>query len=338
MADFDYPLPASAIAQHPAEPRDSARLLVDRGQGHPIEHFTVADLPGLLRPGDLVVVNDTRVLPARLRLRRATGGRAEVLLLEPVDDDRRDWRALVRPGRRLRRGEVLLGDEGDPVVEIGITEAGLTETGDGTRRVTVLGDDVTETINRHGHMPLPPYITAPLSDPERYQTVYARRPASAAAPTAGLHLTTGLLESFAGRGIAVARVELVVGLDTFRPVTVDDPRDHRIHSEAISVSPEVLEACERAERVVAVGTTTARALESAARGTLSGRTSLFIHAPFEFRVVDVLLTNFHLPRSSLLLLVHAFIGDRWRILYDTALAEGYRFFSFGDAMLLERAR
>ena len=337
MADFDYPLPVSAIAQHPAEPRDSARLLVDRGPGHPIGHFTVADLPGLLRPGDLVVVNDTRVLPARLRLRRATGGRAEVLLLEPVDHDQRAWdqrawRALVRPGRRLRDGEILLGDgDGQPVVEIGLTE------GDGTRRVTVLGDDVTETINCYGEMPLPPYITAALGDPERYQTVYARRPASAAAPTAGLHLTPAVLDSLAERGIDVARVELVVGLDTFRPVTVDDPRDHRIHSEAISVSAEVLEACERAERVVAVGTTTARALESAARGTLSGRTSLFIHAPFEFRVVDVLLTNFHLPRSSLLLLVHAFIGERWRILYDTALAEGYRFFSFGDAMLLERA-
>ncbi|MEP6658582.1 MAG: tRNA preQ1(34) S-adenosylmethionine ribosyltransferase-isomerase QueA [Acidimicrobiales bacterium] len=331
MADFDYPLPVSAIAQHPAEPRDSACLLVDRGQGHAIGHFTVADLPGLLRPGDLVVVNDTRVLPARLRLRRATGGRAEVLLLEPIDDDQRTWRALVRPGRRLRPDEVLVGDDGRSVVGIGVTES------DGTRRVTVLGDDVTETINRHGEMPLPPYITAALGDPERYQTVYARRPASAAAPTAGLHLTTAVLDSLAARGIGVARVELVVGLDTFRPVTVDDPRDHRIHSEAISVSPEVLEACERAERVVAVGTTTARALESAARGTLSGRTSLFIRAPFEFRVVDVLLTNFHLPRSSLLLLVHAFIGDRWRILYDTALAEGYRFFSFGDAMLLERA-
>jgi S-adenosylmethionine:tRNA ribosyltransferase-isomerase len=200
----------------------------------------------------------------------------------------------------------------------------------------VLGDDVTATINRHGRMPLPPYITAALDDPERYQTVYARRPASAAAPTAGLHLTTPVLDSLAERGIGVARVELVVGLDTFRPVTVDDPRDHHIHSEAISVRPEVLEACEQAERVIAVGTTTVRALESAARGTLSGRTSLFIHDPFEFRVVDVLLTNFHLPRSSLLLLVHAFIGDRWRILYDTALAEGYRFFSFGDAMLLER--
>ena len=331
MADFDYPLPVSAIAQHPAEPRDSARLMVDGGPGHPIEHFTVADLPGLLRPGDLVVVNDTRVLPARLRLRRATGGRAEVLLLEGFADDPRSWRALVRPGRKLRGGETLFDDDGAPVIKIG-------EAGDGTRRVTVLGDDVMETINRHGHMPLPPYITAALSDPERYQTVYARRAASAAAPTAGLHLTTGVLEAFAGRGIEVARVELVVGLDTFRPVTVDDPRDHRIHSEAISVSPEVLEACERAERVVAVGTTTARALDSAARGTLSGRTSLFIHAPFEFRVVDVLLTNFHLPRSSLLLLVDAFIGDRWRILYDTALAEGYRFFSFGDAMLLERAR
>ncbi len=332
MADFDYPLPLSAIAQQPADPRDSARLLVDRGPGHGFQHRRVADLPDLLREGDLVVVNDTRVLPARLELRRLSGGRAEVLLLEPVDGEVAvEWRALVKPARRLRKGETLVAADGTEVIEVGERDS------EGIVSVRLIGEDPHAVITRFGTAPLPPYITETLTDPERYQTVYSRRPASAAAPTAGLHLTDSVLERLAARGIEVARVELVVGLDTFRPVTVEDPLEHHIHSEALTVAPDVLTACARAERVVAIGTTTVRALESAARGTASGRTSLFIHAPFEFRIVDVLLTNFHLPRSSLLLLVHAFMGDRWRELYETALSEGYRFFSFGDCMLVERA-
>ncbi len=335
MDDFDYELPEAAIAQTPAEPRDAARLLVDRGPDAPPLHRHIRDLPDLLGPGDLLVVNDTRVLPARLRLRRETGGEVEVLLLEPLHDD--VWEALVRPSRKLRVGELLRsahpsGD--DLMVEVGERGAEL-----GVRHVRLIAEgDPLEALTRHGSVPLPPYITTPLTDPDRYQTVYANRPGSVAAPTAGLHLTPGLLDRLTARGVGLERVELVVGLDTFRPVKVDDPRDHRIHSERLRVRPEVLERCLAAERVVAVGTTTVRALESAARGVFDGTTDLFIHGEFDWKVVDLLLTNFHLPRSSLLLLVEAFVGPRWRSLYELALAEGYRFLSFGDAMLLQRSR
>lgn len=326
MADFDYALPAPAIAQTPVEPRDAARLLVDGGPGQLPEHRSVRDLPDLLRPGDVVVVNETRVIPARLRLRRSSGGAAEVFLLEPLDDG--TWDALVRPGARLRDGEVLATIDGTPVVEVG-------PRADATRHVRLLvGDEALAAI---GDVPLPPYITTALADPERYQTVYARPPGSVAAPTAGLHLTSCVLDRLARRGIAVAAVELVVGLDTFKPVTVTDAADHRMHSERYHVPAATMEACRDAQRVVAIGTTTVRALEAAAAtGELSGRTTLFIRRPYEWRVVDVLLTNFHLPRTTLLMMIDAFIGPRWRELYETALAEGYRFLSFGDAMLLER--
>jgi S-adenosylmethionine:tRNA ribosyltransferase-isomerase len=332
LEDFDYDLPGDAIAQTPVEPRDAARLLVDRGDEAEPDHRHVRDLPDLLLPGDLLVVNDTRVIPARLRVWRATGGAAEVLLLEPLGQDHSVWEALVRPARRLRVGEVLHDESGTAVVEVGPR----TEAGD-TVAVTVLGDDPMGTITRHGEMPLPPYITAPLADPDRYQTVYAERPASAAAPTAGLHLTPELLGALAAKGVGLERVELVVGLDTFQPISEADPRNHAIHTERYSVRPEVMEACRDARRVVAVGTTSVRALESAARGPLRGRTSLFIHPPFAWDVVDLLLTNFHLPRTTLLVMVEAFVGRRWRRLYETALAEGYRFLSFGDALLLDRS-
>ena len=328
VADFDYGLPASAIAQTPVEPRDAARLLVDRGPGRSPDHHHVHDLPELLRPGDLVVVNETRVIPARLRLHRRTGGAAEVLLLEPLDDAG-SWDALVRPSGRLRDGEVLAASDGTDVVEVGAS------TGD-TRRVRLLVAD--HDLARIGDVPLPPYITTTLDDPERYQTVYARQPGSVAAPTAGLHLTPELLGRLGARGIAMALVELVVGLDTFKPVTVADPTQHRMHSERYRVPAATLAACREARRVVAIGTTTVRALEAAAAtGEAGGRTTLFIRRPYDWRVVDVLLTNFHLPRTTLLMMIDAFIGPRWRELYDTALATGYRFLSFGDAMLLERA-
>jgi S-adenosylmethionine:tRNA ribosyltransferase-isomerase len=333
---FDYPLPAAAIAQVPAEPRDAARLLVDL-DGVPAHHH-VRDLPDLLEPGDLLVVNDTRVMPARLRLHKKTGGAAEVLLLEPAADNAADntdtWEALVRPGRRLPAGTRLLGDDGSEVVEVGEPSGGTVGDvigDDGRRRVRLLGDP-----DRHGTVPLPPYITTPLPDPERYQTVYAERPASVAAPTAGLHLSSDVLDRCRGRGIDIARVELVVGLDTFRPITAETLEGHVMHSERYAVPAETVEACRRARRVVAIGTTTVRALESAARGSLEGRTDLFIRGDFPFEVVDVLLTNFHMPRSSLLVLLDAFAGPRWRTLYEVALAEGYRFLSFGDAMLVGR--
>jgi S-adenosylmethionine:tRNA ribosyltransferase-isomerase len=309
LGDFDYDLPADRIAQVPVEPRDAARLLVDRGSAPP-EHRYVRDLRELLHDGDLLVVNDTKVMPARLALQRETGGAAEVLLLDALDGARRTWEALVRPARRLREGEVLHAPAGDAVVRIGRR----TDAGD-TFCVELLGP--VDVLSRHGDVPLPPYITQRLTDPDRYQTVYAREPGSAAAPTAGLHLTDDLIARLQAFGVAVAAVELVVGLDTFQPVTV--------------------ERCRDARRVVAVGTTSVRALEAAAAtGRLHGRTDLFIRRGFEFQVVDLLLTNFHLPRTTLLMMIDAFVGARWRRLYDVALHEGYRFLSFGDAMLLDR--
>ena len=330
MADVDYELPPETIAQHPVEPRDAARLLVDCGPSRPPAHRQVRDLPELLREGDLVVVNDTRVLPARLHLVRGSGGRVEVLLVARRDPEGWEWEAMVRPSRKVKVGEEVRA--GDLVVTIG------ERMGDGATRVVRLSgvDDPVAALQAHGEMPLPPYITTVLDDPERYQTVYARRPGSAAAPTAGLHLTRAVLEAVAARGVDVAKVELVVGLDTFKPVSVENPTDHVMHSEAFRVEPAVLDACRAARRVVAVGTTSVRALESAAAGVTDERTNLFIRRPYDWQVVDVLLTNFHLPRTTLLLMIDAFVGPRWRELYTTALTEQYRFLSFGDAMLLQR--
>lgn len=321
---YDYDLPESAIAQAPAEVRSEARLLVatdDRGR---VEHRRVADLPDFVLPGDVIVVNETKVLPARLRLRKETGGAAEVLLLDRLGDDR--WVALVRPGRRLPPGTPLLGERG-VVAVVG------ERTDDGRRIVDVVDAEAAEA---EGELPLPPYIAKPLDDPSRYQTVYASTPGSAAAPTAGLHLTPEVLAGCEAAGAAIHRVDLAVGLDTFRPIA-GDLDDHVMHSERYRVPADTWEACQQARRVIAIGTTTTRSLEAAAAsGDLEGRTSLFIRPGFDFHVVDVLLTNFHLPRSTLLVLLHAFVGDRWRSLYDCALAEGYRFLSFGDAMLVAR--
>jgi S-adenosylmethionine:tRNA ribosyltransferase-isomerase len=332
LEEFDYDLPTERIAQVPIEPRDAARLLVDRGSA-PAEHATVADLPSLLRPGDVVVVNETKVIPARLRLQRDSGGAAEVLLLEPQDPGRRHWEALVRPARKLRDGEELFTPDGRPVVVIGArTMAGDTFHVELTAPVEALA-----LLDEIGEMPLPPYIHARLDRPDRYQTVYATQPGSAAAPTAGLHLTPGLLDRVRGAGVPIHAVELAVGLDTFQPVSEDDPLQHRMHTERYRVPADAWAACEAAARVVAIGTTSVRALESAAStGRLSGRTDLFLHRGSTFAVVDVVLTNFHLPRTTLLMMIDAFVGPRWRDLYATALAEDYRFLSFGDAMLLDR--
>ncbi|MEX0847379.1 MAG: tRNA preQ1(34) S-adenosylmethionine ribosyltransferase-isomerase QueA [Ilumatobacteraceae bacterium] len=332
LADFDYELPDDRIAQVPLEPRDAARLLVDRGVGAP-DHRHVRDLADELREGDLLVVNDSKVIPARLRLQRASGGAAEVLLLEPLEPTRRDWEAMVRPARKLRVGERLFTSGGVELVEIGRR----TAAGD-TTEITIVGEgDPLDLLDRFGEMPLPPYITTVLGAQDRYQTVYASEPASAAAPTAGLHFTPGLLDRLAAMGVQTARVELVVGLDTFKPVSEADPTQHQIHSERYRVTPEVLEQCSAATRVVAVGTTSVRALESATTfGELEGRTRLFIHGSYEWKVVDLLMTNFHMPRTTLLMMIDAFVGERWRRLYETAIGEDYRFLSFGDAMLLDR--
>lgn len=332
--DLDYELPAEAIAQTPLDERDQARLLVDRGDR--VEHRRVFDLDELVEPGDVMVVNDTRVFPARLRLRRATGGAVEVLLLGVPSEDLGSgggWvEALVRPSRRLRAGEVVASDGLE--VEIG------ADLGRGRRLVRPIRSTSGEVrLDRlaEAEVALPPYIRGRIADPERYQTVFARRPGSVAAPTAGLHLTEALLERVRARGVTVAPLELAIGLDTFRPVIADLLDDHVMHREHYRIPVATAEAVAAARRVVAVGTTAVRALETwAPTGAASGRSSLFIRRPFDWRVVDVLLTNFHLPRSTLLCLVDAFVGSRWRCLYETALAEGYRFLSFGDAMLLNR--
>jgi S-adenosylmethionine:tRNA ribosyltransferase-isomerase len=340
-ADLDYDLPQGLIAQTPAEPRDSARLLVyDRATGA-VRHRRFRDLLDELRADDLVVVNDTRVLPVRVHARRASGGAVEVLLLEPDTDGR--WQALARPARRLRPGETLTA--GELAIE-------MVDRLDGGRilvRPHVQGPvpadagpgPIAAALERVGEMPLPPYIRERPADPERYQTVYSRHPGSAAAPTAGLHFTPELLSRLR-EAHDVATVTLTVGLDTFRPVAVDDLRDHAIHSEAYTVGDEAAAAIDTARRerrrIVAVGTTTVRVLETVwgpQRGPLAGRTRLMITPGHEFAAVGALVTNFHLPRSTLLALVMAFAGvEPVRRLYDTAVAENYRFYSFGDAMLL----
>jgi S-adenosylmethionine:tRNA ribosyltransferase-isomerase len=303
---LDYDLPPELIAQHPAERRDASRLLVyDRASGA-VRHRSFADLPAELS-GELAVVNDTRVVPARIRFERPRG---EVLLVEHEGDG--VWLALARPTRRLQAGR-RYGD-----IEM------IEHLGEGRWRVRLEGEPA-------GEAPLPPYITEPLADPDRYQTVYADESGSAAAPTAGLHFTPELL----GR-LDVERVTLHVGLDTFRPLTAPTLDQHEVHGERYSVRPAAWERIRAAERVVAVGTTTVRVLETVARNNvLQGRTMLFITPGFEFRRVDALLTNFHLPRSTLLALVMAFAGvEETRRLYAEAIAQRYRFYSFGDAMLL----
>jgi S-adenosylmethionine:tRNA ribosyltransferase-isomerase len=305
-SELDYDLPPELIAQHPAERRDASRLLVyDRRSGD-VRHRVFSELPEELT-GELVVVNDTRVLPARIPIEQPRG---EVLLLEPLGDG--VWEALARPTRRLRAG-ARFGD-----VEL------LEHLGEGRWRVRLHGEPA-------GVTPLPPYIVEPLEDPQRYQTVYATETGSAAAPTAGLHFTPELLAR-----LDVERVTLHVGLDTFRPVAVDDLAEHELHGERYEVRPEAWEWIRDAPRVLAVGTTTVRVLETLARGAPPvGRTDLFITPGFEFRRVDALLTNFHLPRSTLLALVMAFAGvEQTRGLYRLAVAERYRFYSFGDAMLV----
>lgn len=330
LSDIDYELPEGLIAQKPVEPRDSSRLLVDQGSASPL-HRHMYEFDQFVEPGDLLVVNDTRVLPARLMLQRSTGGTAEVLLLEPLTPDHRRWEALIRPARKLKKDEVL-EYFGRRVVRVG----DRTEAGD-TFEIEILDDDPDTRIDLIGSMPLPPYIKRSLEDRERYQTVYAREPKSAAAPTAGLHFTYELLQRITQRGATIARVELIVGLDTFKPVTADDPTQHQIHTEKYHVSAETWDAVQSAKRVIAVGTTATRALESAATfGHLEGRTNLFVSRGYEWKVVDLLLTNFHMPRTSLLLLIDAFIGQRWRSLYEEAIVNKYRFLSFGDAMLLNR--
>jgi len=341
-SDFDYELPPSAIAQEPAGERDASRLLVLPREGGAPRHRVFRDLPELLSPGDLVVMNRSRVIPARLLGQRSRGGEAEILLLLDKGEDGR-WEAMVRPGRHLRPGQRVTVDE-----DLSVMVESEALAADGRRQVRLLSKrrDVAAALERCGHTPLPPYIRRPdrAEDRERYQTVYAREPGSIAAPTAGLHFTAALLDRLRARGVETAEVVLHVGPGTFRPVAVDEVEDHVVEPEPFSVSPDTaaaVAACrQRRGRVVAVGTTTVRVLETVARGdgaveAREGKAGLVIVPGFTFRVVDALITNFHLPRSSLLLLVSAFAG-RERVLaaYAEAIREGYRFYSYGDAMLI----
>ncbi len=378
---FDYPLPEERIAQFPIEPRDASRLLVLKADGTR-EHRRFLDLPEYLHPGDLLVFNDTRVLPARLHGRKETGARVEALLLQRLAPGK--WEALAYPGRRLGPRARLTFGEGELRAEV------VSRGEEGTRILQFEADEgphaADELIHRIGEMPLPPYIHERLEDPERYQTIYAREEGSAAAPTAGLHFTPRVFEMLREKGVGIAYVTLHVGIGTFRPVKVDNVEEHEMHAEWYSVPPETAEAINRCTgRVIAVGTTTVRCLESAVRssgkaelgqpvpprvetarltdpeaggrrqkaegsplgtenselGTRvepgSGVTRLYLRPGDELRLVEGIVTNFHMPKSSLLILISAFAGlEPVRAAYEEALAQGYRFLSFGDAMFIEK--
>lgn len=325
-SDLDYRLPEGLIAQRPASPRDSSRLMIVDVRKQSIEHRFFRDLPVFLRPGDALVLNETKVLPARLRARRPGGGETELLFLRELGAKGNLWEVMARPSRRLRAGMALSIDAEELQA--------VKPLGEG--RWTVAGTDVPGTLRRHGHMPLPPYIEETPEAEREYQTVYARDEGSAAAPTAGLHFTQEVLGEVEKAGVRISRVTLHVGPGTFSPVRTEKLADHRMHAEHYRVSDEAARAVEKAQRVVAVGTTVARTLESwAATGIRKGESELFIYPGYHWRVVDTLLTNFHLPRSTLLAMVMSFAGeDLIREAYEVAVKERYRFFSFGDAMLL----
>jgi S-adenosylmethionine:tRNA ribosyltransferase-isomerase len=344
-SDFDYHLPESSIAQTPAEPRDSSRLLVLHRDTGNLEHRIFRDVTDYFNAGDLLVLNQTRVIPARIYARKETGGRVELLLLHRRDELM--WEALVG-GKGLRVGRMARVEDG-PEVQI-------IEELEGSERLIKFSEPIESFFSKVGNVPLPPYIHEKLNDPERYQTVYAKEPGSAAAPTAGLHFTPRLLEELQVKGVQIAYVTLHVGLDTFAPVNEENPEEHKIHSEWYELSQETADLINRTQqsggRVIAVGTTSVRTLESATQLTaddrppmvnglrsavraFTGSTSLYILPGYEFKIVDAMITNFHLPKSTLLMLVSAFAG-REKILetYQTAIQEGYRFYSFGDAILI----
>ena len=328
ISNFDYNLPKDSIAQFPLSQRDESKLLVAT---QVVEHMHTRDFPNLLSRGDVVVLNETKVMPARLNLRRLTGGAVEVLALEEVDDGR--WEALVRPSRKIQVGEELLDQTGKAVLRI--NEVTLK----GTRYISPIEAEMREILSVYGEIPLPPYIENNEIDQKRYQTVYAQNENSVAAPTAGLHITKEIIDRCLGVGASVVTVNLSVGIGTFQPIATDSIDEHVMHSERYSVENDVWETIQKAKRVIAVGTTVVRTLESvASTGRLEGRTELYIKPGFQFKVVNSLLTNFHLPKSSLLVMIEAFMGKNWKNLYDLALKEGYRFLSFGDAMFIERDR
>jgi S-adenosylmethionine:tRNA ribosyltransferase-isomerase len=354
LAAYDYHLPEDRIAQNPAVPRDSSRLLVVDAPPD-CHHHRFRDLPTLLRSGDLLVLNNTRVLPSRLYGRKPDGARVEVLLLE--EQQQHSWLALVKPGRRLKPGAVIefssntLSEWTDPIDSTGdrpvlrATVTAIDESTGGRLLQFDLPDDqsLVQRLPEFGVVPLPPYITQSQADPEQYQTVYGDRPGAAAAPTAGLHFTPDLMTRLKEHGIQTAFITLHVGVGTFRPVEAEDITQHKMHGEWLDVPPETVQAIQQTQasggRVIAVGTTAVRSLEGAAQtGTLQpycGKTDLFIYPGYQWRVVQGMITNFHLPKSSLMMLVSALIGrQRLLELYELAIAQEYRFYSFGDAMLI----
>ena len=333
VSEFNYDLPEELIAQTPVEPRDTSRLLTLDRQTGATKQGTFRDILADVRPDDVWVFNNTRVIPARLYGKRPTGGRVEVLLLHPLGEDR--WEVLVRPGKKALLGTALTFDAG-----VTATVEDRTDFGGRVLKFTYDGD-FYERLDEIGEMPLPPYIHERLQDRERYQTVYSKTPGSAAAPTAGLHFTPEVLEEIAARGATVCHVTLDVGLGKFRPVSVTQIEAHHKHSETYNVSEEtarlINEAKRAGRRIVAVGTTSVRTLEAAGQSGVvkagSGATELFIYPGYEFKIVDAMVTNFHLPQSTLLMMISAFAGkDHVLAAYREAVAAKYRFFSFGDAM------
>jgi S-adenosylmethionine:tRNA ribosyltransferase-isomerase len=336
-SDFDYDLPSEFIAQKPIEPRDHSRLMVLDRQGDSIEHSKFKDIGQQLNPGDLLVINETRVIPARLYGSKLPGGgRIEVLLLRK--QDKFTWEAMVG-GKGLKEGRQIRVDGGPPGEVVAVLG--------GPRRLIRFDDPIEEYLPGAGHVPLPPYITEPLDNSERYQTIYALEPGSAAAPTAGLHFTRQLIEQLGEQGVRIVSVVLHVGLDTFAPVTEADPKEHTIHTEFCQVSAETVSEINRTRhqggRIIAVGTTSVRTIETAALraangdivGPFEGSTDLYILPGYNFKAVDGMITNFHLPRSSLIMMVSAFYGlERILAAYEIAKQQGYRFYSFGDAMLI----
>jgi S-adenosylmethionine:tRNA ribosyltransferase-isomerase len=332
LSDFDFHLPEHLIAQEPLPERDGARMLVLHRATQTWEDRTFRDLPSYLNPGDCLVLNDSRVLPSRLLPVGLAGGRSEIMLLEPVSSDGREWRALVRPGKKIRPGDVVRFDES---FSAEILASG--ERGERTIRL-IGGEDVYAAIDRLGHMPLPPYIRREdrPEDRDRYQSVFARERGSVAAPTAGLHFTDTVLNQVKAAGAEIAKVTLHVGLGTFQPVDREDFENHQLHYERYSIPADAAAKIAHAQRVVAVGTTSVRTIESAAKlGHREGVTNLFIYPGYAFARVGAMLTNFHLPKSSLMLLVCALAGREFMLAaYRHAVEQRYRFFSYGDCMLI----
>jgi S-adenosylmethionine:tRNA ribosyltransferase-isomerase len=340
LSDYDYELPESQIAAYPAKERSQSRLLVMHRATRSWSDRTFSDIIEYLKPGDCLVLNETRVIPARLfGTRASTGARIEVFLHQRLASKEEDWKVLMRPAKKGPIGEKIIFD--------GLSCEVIEDIGDGQKvvRFDKSGDDFQRAIDRVGTIPLPPYITreAEASDRERYQTVYALQPGAVAAPTAGLHFTPELLASIEGRGIALARVTLHTGMGTFKPVDSEDVTEHHMHEEFFSVSPEAARTINNTRasggRIIAVGTTTVRTLESVTHQGVteptSGMTSIFIYPPYEFKAVDAIVTNFHMPRSTLLMMISAFAGREFVLdAYRHAVDSGYRFFSYGDATLI----